>query len=197
MSILETRRPVSFDSVHVMARPATAARIHQATLDLALELGYRRLTMEGIAARAGVGKQTVYRTWASTDAVLFDALLAESKAENGHIDVPDTGDLRADLTALIAGAVAEMTETRREPLLRAVLARVQEDDALAEHLRDRLLQPQLEAVATRLHRDGVEHADTVAEMMLGAVLHRWALRTGPFTDTWIDGLVVQALRLCT
>ncbi|MDF9803357.1 AcrR family transcriptional regulator [Streptomyces sp. HB372] len=48
--------------------------IHDAALALVGEVGYRRTTIEGIAARAGVGKQTIYRWWPSKAAVLMEAL---------------------------------------------------------------------------------------------------------------------------
>ena len=57
-----------------MARPTTAARVFAAVLHLADRGGPSALTMEGIATEAGVGKQTLYRTWPSIHALLFDAL---------------------------------------------------------------------------------------------------------------------------
>ena len=67
-----------------------------AALDLVEEAGYAKLSIEGIAARAGVGKQTIYRWWGSKGSVLLDALLALSEDEDGEVmGLPDTGDLEA------------------------------------------------------------------------------------------------------
>ncbi len=49
--------------------------IYEAALALVAEEGYTRTTIEGIAARAGVGKQTIYRWWPSKSAVLLEAFL--------------------------------------------------------------------------------------------------------------------------
>ncbi|GCF09551.1 hypothetical protein KDI_31150 [Dictyobacter arantiisoli] len=73
---------------------------HQAILQAAREeleqVGYRALTIEGIAARAGVGKKTIYRWWSSKAAVVLEALTS-----NAEVQVPfsDTGSLAGDLTA--------------------------------------------------------------------------------------------------
>src|SRR5690348_509051 len=99
------------------ARRSEASRraILTAAFDLAGELGYGKLTIEAIAARAGVGKQTIYRWWPSKGTVLFDAfrLLSEGPAEGlaegsgagsgegGTTGLPDTGDLAADLKSVL------------------------------------------------------------------------------------------------
>jgi AcrR family transcriptional regulator len=73
--------------------------ILEAASELVADTGFVRLTVEAIAARAGVGKQTIYRWWPSKGAVVFDALLAEGLGAEGESRLPDTGDLRADLGA--------------------------------------------------------------------------------------------------
>ncbi len=54
------------------------AAIVAATQELLVERGYRELTIEGVAARAGVGKQTIYRWWPSRAALVLEAYLAGS-----------------------------------------------------------------------------------------------------------------------
>ncbi|MWV60668.1 TetR/AcrR family transcriptional regulator [Rathayibacter sp. VKM Ac-2754] len=174
-----------------MARLRTQTLVHTAALALA-ETG--PLTMEGIAARAGVSKQTLYRTWPSTGAILFDALLAESLGADGRVAVPDTGDLAADLELLVTGTIAELTAPPREALLRTLTAAIQTDAALAEQYRERLLAPQLAAVADRLRRGGVPDAEEAAELLLGPVLHRWLLRSRPFEPGWPAAHVERVLR---
>src|ERR1700733_11955746 len=75
----------------------------EAADDLLVERGFAQLTIEGIAARAGVAKQTIYRWWPSKTDVLLDAFLADAAEE---LTPPDTGDLAADLR-LHLGALAE------------------------------------------------------------------------------------------
>src|SRR6185312_1951178 len=97
-------------------------RSRRAVLDAALELlsetGYAALTVEAIAARAGVGKQTIYRWWPGRGAVILDAL-----AEAGPPPpLPDTGDLRADLLLVVRATVAELADPRLSATSRALTA---------------------------------------------------------------------------
>lgn len=177
-----------------MARQRTRDKVHQAVLSLAGEGRVGAITMEGIAARAGVSKQTLYRSWSSTGAILFDALLARSVDEDGVVVVPDSGDLARDLEELATGMVAELSDPTQGPLLRAVTAEMQSDDALAEEFRRLLLGPQMTAVSERLRQGGVAEPDDVAELFVGPVLHRWLLRSRPFDDGWVAAHVARTLR---
>jgi AcrR family transcriptional regulator len=69
-----------------------------ATLELLAEVGYDRLTMEAVAARAGAGKTTLYRRWANKAELVVDAVM-EPRPELAPI--PDTGSVRGDFDALI------------------------------------------------------------------------------------------------
>lgn len=77
-----------------------SARIREAilvaTLDELVDNGYAALTVEAVAARAGVNKTTVYRRWPTLDDLLVDALAEWSL----DITIPDTGDLETDLLGL-------------------------------------------------------------------------------------------------
>lgn len=177
-----------------MARQRTRDTVHRAVLSLAGEGCVGAITMEGIAARAGVSKQTLYRSWASTGAILFDALLARSLDDDGSVVLPDSGDLAHDLEELATGMVAELSDPTHSPLLRAVTAEMQSDDALAEEFRRLLLGPQMTAVSDRLRRGGVADADDVAELFVGPVLHRWLLRSRPFDAGWVSAHVARTMR---
>lgn len=178
-----------------MARDRTRTKVHAAALSMALdESAAGALTMEGIAARAGVSKQTVYRSWPSTGAVLFDALLARSADESGRVAVPNSGDLASDLLTLATGIVAELTDPIEEALLRAVTADLQSDTALAAQYREMLLGPQLSAIAARLDEAGVPASDDVAELFVGPIFYRWLLRTRPFDSEWVTAHVGRIIR---
>lgn len=176
-----------------MARPTTVARVHRAVLEMAAESGLAGLSMEGIAARAGAGKQTLYRTWPSTQAILLDALLARSLDTADEVAVPDTGDVKADLVLLLRSTIDELTDPVNDRLLRAVTAEVQTDEPLAMQVRQRLLDPQMRAIGRRLTRAGITDSDAGAELLMGPVLHRWLLRTGPFDDAWVLGHAARVL----
>ena len=55
--------------------------VMRAVDDLLLESGFASLTIEGVAARAGVGRQTIYRWWPSKIDLLFDAFRDETEEE--------------------------------------------------------------------------------------------------------------------
>jgi AcrR family transcriptional regulator len=68
--------------------------ILEATLKLVTERGYPAVSIEAIAAAAGVGKQTIYRWWSSKASVVFEALSNSIVVSNPPID---KGNVQADL----------------------------------------------------------------------------------------------------
>src|SRR5690606_233340 len=110
-------------------------RSRRAILDaaraLVAETGYPRLTIEAVAARAGVGKQTIYRCWPAKGAVLLDAVLALSQTAEGDITLPDPGDIEADLKTLMRATAAEFATPAFEAPLRALNNEVAADPELA------------------------------------------------------------------
>ncbi len=88
-----------------LGRPRDATRdaeILQAARDELVERGYERMTMAAVAARAGAGKATVYRRWASKAELVLDAALCSADTALTIERVPDTGSLAGDLAALRA-----------------------------------------------------------------------------------------------
>lgn len=164
-----------------------------------MEVGYARLSIEGIAARAGVGKQTIYRWWPTKGAVLFDALLVMSEGADG-IALPDTGDIERDLRVVLRASISELQEPRYGALLRALTAEIQRDLTLARDLVARLLGPQMAATIERLRRaqqagqlpQGADLSIGV-ELLYGPVFHRWLLRTAPMNEHYADAVVSMAL----
>lgn len=177
-----------------MARPRTRTLVYNALLSLAHENQLRTISMEGLAARAGVSKQTLYRTWPSTGAILFDALLDRSLNSDGAVALPNSGDLHADLELLVTETIRELTDPAHEPLLRAVTADLQRDEELALQYRERLLDPQMKAISDRLLQGGIEDPDSTAELLLGPILHRWLLRSRAFEEGWAKAHVQRVLQ---
>lgn len=83
-----------------------------ATREILDEVGYFRLTVEGVAARAGVGKTTVYRWWPAKSDLVLEALGAGLAAPP-----QPTGDLRTDLRAVLAGMLEDLQAPRGAALL--------------------------------------------------------------------------------
>jgi AcrR family transcriptional regulator len=89
-----------------------------ATIETIVDGGYAGLTIDDVAHRAGVHKTTVYRRWATREALALDALLARSATQ---VVVPDTGTLRADLVALLRAVAANITSREGRALVTALL----------------------------------------------------------------------------
>lgn len=150
--------------------------------------------MEGVAKRAGVSKQTLYRTWPSTGAILFDALLARSTDEHDAVTVPNSGALAADLRSLATATIAELTDPMLEPLLRAVTAEMQSDEALAAQFRELLLAPQLRGISNRFRQENLPNPDDLAELFVSPIFHRWLLRSRSFDSEWVTAHVARTMR---
>ncbi|MBN9686200.1 MULTISPECIES: TetR/AcrR family transcriptional regulator [unclassified Corallococcus] len=170
-----------------------------ATVELVGEMGYARLTIEAIAARAGVGKQTIYRWWPSKGAVVLDAFVELS---GGHqpAALPDTGNLKADLREVLRATVRELTDPRFELPSRALTAESQADPVLAQQFVEAVLRPHLRAIQERLRSaqragqvaKGVD-LDVAVELLVGPLFHRWLLRTAPLTSAYADTVVDLAI----
>jgi AcrR family transcriptional regulator len=180
-------------------------RSHRAILtaatDLVHEVGYRRLTIEAIAARAGVGKQTIYRWWSSKGAVVLDGFLAAVNEDPDDLSLPDTGDISADLRGVVRAIVDELADPKLSGTTRALMTEMQEDPEFADMVRERLLGPQLRAIADRLRaaqQAGQLRADldlpVAVELLVGPLYHRWLLRTAPLTEAYADTVTDLALR---
>lgn len=163
-----------------LGRPRSEASrqaILTAALELAADTGYGRLTMEGIALRAGVGKQTIYRWWPSKADVLLEALPVIAEL---HVPVLDRGSYEADLRAFLDGSYELAGRYPQIPeLLRALMAEAQIDPEFGERFRCAFLERRREALAlitTRAHERGDlperPLPGTVADIVFGVIWYR-------------------------
>ena len=90
--------------------PAVDAAIRSATVDLLGEAGYARLTMDQVAVRAGVSKDSLYRRWPNKVALVADALQHRARPVP---EVPDTGSLPADMRAFLQAMLRSRAEASR------------------------------------------------------------------------------------
>ncbi|MFF8829203.1 TetR/AcrR family transcriptional regulator [Streptomyces sp. NPDC015131] len=198
----ETKAP---DSTRRSERSRRA--IYDAALALVTEAGYARTTIEGIASRAGVGKQTIYRWWPSKAAVLLEAFLdlgvqaSEALGDDAGAGIPDSGDLEADLKYVLRATVDEMNDPKFDGPTRALTAEGVVDPELCARFVEELLEPQLQLYVTRLEaarEAGAVRPDIdprlATELFVGPLTHRWLLRTRPLTHDYADRLVEYALR---
>lgn len=183
-------------------RRSDAARraILDAAFALVGEVGYAKLTIEGIAARAGVGKQTIYRWWPSKGTVLFDAFLALTEGEDGDGALPDSGDLAADLRLVLRATVAELNDARFDEPMRALTAAMLDDPALAAEFETRLDGPMRELKKARLRSAQAAgelpadlDLDLAVDLLWSPLTGRWLQRSGPLTEAYADAVVATAL----
>ncbi|MFH8343529.1 TetR/AcrR family transcriptional regulator [Streptomyces sp. NPDC018045] len=172
--------------------------IFDAALCLVGEVGYDKLTIEGIASRAGVGKQTIYRWWPSKAAVLLDAFTQD--VEGYEAGLPDTGDLAADLKFVLRATADEFNDQKWQAPYRALAAAGANDAELSARFVERLLEPGIRVYVNRMRaaQEAGEIGPDVdvrlaAELVLSPFSQRWLMRTGELTYAYVDALVDLAL----
>jgi AcrR family transcriptional regulator len=168
-----------------------------AAAELLLERGLAAVTMDAVAARAGVSKATIYRWWPTKETLALDALYHEWAAVS---PARDTGSLRGDLLSLLR-PWARLA--RRRPYGRAIAALVAEaqtDPAFARQYRARFVQPRREqgrAIFGRAIERGEIPADTKIEVALdllyGPIYHRLLHNHAPLNDQFVRDVIDTAL----
>ncbi|KND30863.1 TetR/AcrR family transcriptional regulator [Streptomyces acidiscabies] len=160
------------------------------------EHGFAALTIEGIAARAGVGKQTIYRWWPSKADVVLDALL--DRVEE-RIPVPDEGSLAADLGAFLA---ATFRESHHRPVLVGLMAQALLDPVFAAAFRERflfsrraVLRELLDRAVGRGEVAGEVDPELLIDTVYGVLWYRMMLGHAPLDEAAsreLAALVVKA-----
>jgi AcrR family transcriptional regulator len=166
-----------------------------ATLAEIDEKGLRNATMEAIAARAGIGKATLYRRWPNKEELLY--FLASQLSET--YEPADTGDLREDLYSVFKplpmqvykGPIATLTptfiaEATRDPWIKEFVAGL-----VAERRRGARLALQRARKRKELRRD--VDVETILDLMYGALDSKFLLRGQPITDSHVRKVIDLAL----
>jgi AcrR family transcriptional regulator len=162
--------------------------IVSAAVDLCVEIGYAATTIEAIASRAGVGKQTIYRWWPSKAAVLLEHM---TRTRETQIGFPDTGDLRADLLTQTS-AVQTLFASDTGAVWRGLLIAALSDDVAADGVRT-LLQAAVVEAKQRLakaQKTGELRTDAdldmVVEIIYGPLYHAWLLTGRPLPKAYME-----------
>ncbi len=185
-------------------RPRSSASqqaILRATVELLERGGWSALSVEGIAAAAGVGKQTIYR-WYDGDLgrIVVEAYIG---ASDERIDPPDTGSVHADLTAIVVPVAALNAHRNRGTALanRSLMAHAQTHPAFAttyaalhQHWREPMLAAVRRGVARGELADDCD-ADLVVDLLLGLQWYRLLLGHLPTTAADAESSVEAALAL--
>lgn len=182
-----------------VGRPRDAAvddAILTATVDLLVEVGFTGLTVDAVAARAGVGKATIYRRWRGKEQLVLDALTASRL----HPEVPDTGSLRSDLLAYYEPLTEAEAQAGAIRLMPALAAQAAVGDELAERLRafvsDRRT-PLAEVIERAQARGEVQQdldVELAIDLLTGPIMYRLYFSGSPVDRPTVEGLIDRVLR---
>lgn len=169
--------------------------ILSAAFELCREQGFAKVTMEGIAKQAGVGKQTIYRWWPSKAAVLEEAL---NEQVGTVTDFPDTGDVRKDLRTQMNGVARLFTSEAFVPYV-GLIAAAQGDPELAKSLVATVVEPRVRACRDRLRkaqeqgeiREGID-LEVAVEILYGPLYYRLLLHTRPPSAAQVKAILELA-----
>jgi AcrR family transcriptional regulator len=159
--------------------------------------GFAELSIEAIAADAGVGKTTVYRWWPTKAALVADAFSASAEDE---LRFPNSGSVYTDINIQMRGLI-RIFRSQRGKVVAALLAGGQSDPELLEAYRDRFLWPRRRQAYETLQR-GVERGelpagsdfDLILDSLYGPILMRFLIRHVKLDENFADeicGLVLK------
>jgi AcrR family transcriptional regulator len=172
--------------------PVTHQNILKAACELVDEVGFANLTIEGIAARACVGKTTIYRRWPNKASIVMDAIFEEISPK---IPFPDTGDAREDLRRQMRALVKALNGPMGRKIA-LLLANSQLDEEMAEAFRSRWIDAR-RAEAKEVIKRGVERgelrkdvdAEVMVDALYGPIYFRLLGGHAPLTLKYADALV--------
>jgi AcrR family transcriptional regulator len=181
--------------------PSTKPRIEgaredeilDATLEMLLEVGYDRLTMDAVARRARAGKASLYRRWDTKQSLVVDAVVRAKHAP--VVGDHDTGSLRGDLRQTFCGAEG-VRHGAATGALGAVVTALSTDPAFAAVFRERFIAPKTE-VTRAIYARAVERGEISADLDLeiigpalaGILLHRSFVMGLPLDDDVVERVI--------
>ena len=159
---------------------------------LLLERGLDEMTIEEVAARAGVGKASIYRRWSTKGGLALDAFLVDYLAQQ---PVVDTGVLEDDLREALSLWSAAVVGTAMGRALVGIVAEAQNDDDLARGWIDRVMAPAREQYRVMLDR-AIERreipsgsdVDLIMDLLYGATYHRLLQGHLPIDPEFVAGV---------
>jgi AcrR family transcriptional regulator len=175
--------------------------IVSATRELLLERGFDGLTIEAVAARASVGKQTIYRWWPSRPVLVADVMLEDADRILASVDHSD--DLAADLVGWVRKLTTTLTTPRGSAMLRILTVACMEHEETAAKLRAGFSAPLHDSVRARLLAGGIDEvtAESAADAIVGGVVYpilsdaqSYSLRRAEVTTRIIAGALAPGRR---
>ncbi len=159
--------------------------IIDAIVDLLVDRGYREVTIEAVAARAGVAKTTIYRRWPSKAEMVVEAISA-CKGDCLEVE-PCTGKTVA---CTLVGMLSRLSCSRVARILTGLAVEMAHNEELAVAVREGLLKPNREVVLATLQR-GIE---VVADLLVGPMFFRILVSGAEVTPELASDTVDLVLR---
>lgn len=172
--------------------------ILQATRELLVECGVQGLTIEKVAARAGVAKTTIYRRWRDKDELALAVVLDMVEQV---VQLPELGDTRAELLAFVNAAVEVLGSTLMGRVMQGLVSDLATDADLARAFRERVVSVR-DAEVERLVERGIARGDlrpdtdpeTAHELLIGPVYYRLLLTGQPLNRAFARRNVDAVMR---
>ena len=169
--------------------PSRDGVIRAAILRLLADVGYGALTMDAVAAEAGVGKATIYRRWRTKQDLVVDTI---SDLNREMAIPPDTGTLEGDLREMMHAMVSVITGPTGAATL-SLLSTVPHHPALADAFRGGPLavwRSAFDLVWERAEQRGETcpgvSGSIVAESTCALMVQRWLLTGEPVNNDYAD-----------
>ncbi len=137
----------------------TKKSILTASYELLLENGFKTITVEGIAERAGVSKATIYKWWPNKAAVVLDGFFAATET---MLQVPDTGSVREDLFIQVNNLASFITSPKGK-VITELIAEGQFDANIAQEYRNRYFNPR-RLISQHIFERGIQRGELKKEL---------------------------------
>ena len=171
--------------------------ILEAVLEELGDVGYGALTIEGVAARAGVGKPSIYRRWSNKGLLVWEAVLGKTVSA----PLPDSGKIEDDLRTVLHWGFDMVALPEARAALPGMLADFRANPELERLVRERLLEPEYARIRTVFER-AIERGDVRADVdlnvvmdtMIGLMLGCALMFVRPIDDALVEELVDLVLQ---
>ena len=169
--------------------------ILEATRAALVELGWSKLAMSDVAARAGVAKTTLYRRWPGKSELVVDAVAA---LFDEQLTLPDSGSLAGDIEGVVLRFAELLDLPETKTALMAVIAESTRDEALRARIKSAIVDRQKDLVLrgrSRAQSRGElpaetdpavsdRNADLIFDVIAGTVVHRALVSNEPIDPAW-------------
>jgi AcrR family transcriptional regulator len=180
--------------------PTADVAILQSCFEILSEVGYTGMTVEAVAARAGVTRPTIYRRWPSRAALAVAAL---ARAQEGIRDLPETGAPRADLVAHLESLKQTLNRPFGMAIIGSILAEEHDTPVLLDGFRSLVIGPRrapIRRIMSEMRLDGKRlsptEIDVRVDLLVGACYARY-VSGQPFHPRWARAVVDAILAGCT